>query len=183
MSLSRSAVIFIVGANIDQQHEVSKMKSSIASASLFCVLSKLTAASVPQATNHGPHGHDLFNIAPAPTAVSKEFELRARALGARQASGSSSAAASGSSYSSGAFSKTCGYYDGVLSDPFTCDDPDEDWACAYNNQKNYFGCCPVSAGAFVLSDCPSVNNPYTGCYPYESASICTGACYYQNRVW
>ncbi|KAK5078911.1 hypothetical protein LTS08_003937 [Lithohypha guttulata] len=119
---------------------------------------------------HEPN-FDLYGTSPAPTPGPRLLELKGRNPGDLQKRQSS------------LLTKTCGYFDGVLSDPFTCDDDDGgDYACAYNNDKNYFGCCSVSAGQFVLSDCPNVNNPYTGCYPYESASACTGACYYQNRV-
>lgn len=159
------------------------MKTPILFAAVSSALVHFSAASIPQTTDRGLHDHELFNIAPAPTAVPRELELKARVLGLRQASGASAAAAA-SSYSSGPNSKTCGYYDGMLSEPLDCgtlDDANTDYECAYKN--NYFGCCRVSAGAIVWSDCPNVNNPYTGCYPYGSSSACTGACYYGNRIW
>lgn len=144
---------------------------------LFALSQLRSALAVTQYTALHEPNYDLYGTAPAPTPGPRLLELKNRQPGdiQKRQSGSSGG---------GAFTKTCGYYDGVKTDDFNCDDPDGGtFACAYNNDAKYFGCCSVSAGAFVLSACPNVNNPYTGCYPYSSASICTGACYYQNRVW
>jgi hypothetical protein len=71
-------------------------------------------------------------------------------------------------------SGTCGYVSGQADLPLTCGPGS---ACVFETPF-YFGCCSTYGTEF-LAGCLT----YTGCHDYSTASICTGECYYNNRVW